>query len=1581
MRLLAPPSIRCHAGPPGTRRYTRRAALSLAFLLSCFAAPALDAQVDRELEDYSVLDLLDMPEQERGAIVGQMCDHCDSKLVPVLLDLLNEDQQMDRGTRQRIVRTLELTVDAAHVGRLRRTVSGENERSALTAAALCGLIGTKDAVDALAAVASSEDRARAVQALLALGRSQNPAAEAILKNALSSSDPAAKSAAESALAGLQRALGKDRLDLFGERSLRGNVAVLAPNEPPAWIARSGWRLNVLSIKKAVLDEGQPEGLKACRLLYLPSSAKDLCSAFFRNVDSAAAVKQFLAQGGALLIDSGALSPDLASFLRSVNVEPPTGFKAAEGECVCSEADYAGVLGSLHDMYVWPGRLYQSGAWEKWSPQQLGVLRQLEKPQLASLIVLRDVAGRGKVIFNACKSLTSLLEFRDNVLASVFPRRLRRADRRHFEVSEEVVTPHVPWAKPLAGGKLRVLFILPEGPRSVEKRIAVELSQRMDLDYRFVPLICTLLDKDKRRFSLDTASFMAINDALAERPEVIVIGAGRGLIGDNAVPFNRSWEIFPYELKRRILRTVREGTGIVFLGDTDEVPLKRLSLGAPETATVPATLNDLLSDPFKQSTLLGTFGRGRGAIVKGRDAVSLGGEYLTPGLYEARVRVPQGEFYWSVLAKTVLWSSSRERATVIESLSPPREGQSGADLEVVLTQPPAAGTQYLAELRDKYNRVVETFGPSAVEPQGKRTLIRMDFAALCQPGVINLRVLDAEGRVLDWSSAKFLAKSAVTIKCHFDKDLYKHGETIRCRAELAGASPKSLACRLVDTNGRVMAATETVVEQGIQAAIELPVIRPVARLAYVEVEARGDAGRRMSFECFPIAFDLPLDPHAFIWLVWGDHGPLPVQRRVLGTDYVFFGDSAEDALAAGVGTWQSGMGAGAGRPNGENGIRKPCLSSPAFNMSIRSTAQALMPKLRRCGTKIVMLQDETVLGEQYCRSRSCLARFRRYLRDQYGSLDALNRAWETAHKSWDEAVPMTLEEVKARRTFGPFVDHRTFMSGVYAGWIGVAEREIREFVPDARVGLSGVYGASATGGFDAWQMSRTMTLAIKYLKCKHQEYERSLARPDLILSRWYAAGYSTSGRNEAAARYEVWRQLFRGSNALSFWARRAYLSPDLTPFGPARWAAEESNEIKDGIDKLLFGADRNGFGIGVHYSHDSWRVNAVLNAARKDGEDRLFVGNSRYERVLEGLRIPYTYIASQQVEVGELIRRGFKVIILPYSVAISDREVMELRRFAESGGTIIADFPPGDYNPHGVPRAENPMLAMFGVRRAERRGNGDLSLKIGDAGFGKEIVGTEAKVNGFASDLVCADAVASGAVGGAPALMRRPVGKGQAVLLNFHPYYARREEGDEATGRALMAAVLKAAGIAPAFTIDPDISDLHTFYYRRGQGAILAVHHEPTERVVADQTPVSFRLGLPEPRHVYAVRARRYVGQTGEIASEIVPAIAQLYALLPYRVDGVKVSAQDTSPGDQAKLSVTITVSEGVARDHVLRLQVADPAGRVRQEYAQTIVDREGRYEAVIPIALNDPEGTWEVAVRDVMTGVTGEGQFELKKAR
>ena len=61
----------------------------------------------------------------------------------------------------------------------------------------------------------------------------------------------------------------------------------------------------------------------------------------------------------------------------------------------------------------------------------------------------------------------------------------------------------------------------------------------------------------------------------------------------------------------------------------------------------------------------------------------------------------------------------------------------------------------------------------------------------------------------------------------------------------------------------------------------------------------------------------------------------------------------------------------------------------------------------------------------CFSEHCQKEFRNYLKTVYGSLEQLNKSWESAYTGWNQIIAMTRDDVKNKHSFAPWLDHRTF----------------------------------------------------------------------------------------------------------------------------------------------------------------------------------------------------------------------------------------------------------------------------------------------------------------------------------------------------------------------------------------------------------------------------------------------------------------------------------------------------------------------------------------------------------------------------
>src|SRR6185369_630975 len=77
----------------------------------------------------------------------------------------------------------------------------------------------------------------------------------------------------------------------------------------------------------------------------------------------------------------------------------------------------------------------------------------------------------------------------------------------------------------------------------------------------------------------------------------------------------------------------------------------------------------------------------------------------------------------------------------------------------------------------------------------------------------------------------------------------------------------------------------------------------------------------------------------------------------------------------------------------------------------------------------------------------LARFRAWLRQEYGSIEQLNAEWESRFATWDAVEPKGVDDLLAnhalpfeRWNLAPWVDHRRFMDSEWADLLTELRRE-------------------------------------------------------------------------------------------------------------------------------------------------------------------------------------------------------------------------------------------------------------------------------------------------------------------------------------------------------------------------------------------------------------------------------------------------------------------------------------------------------------------------------------------------------------
>jgi hypothetical protein len=689
------------------------------------------------------------------------------------------------------------------------------------------------------------------------------------------------------------------------------------------------------------------------------------------------------------------------------------------------------------------------------------------------------------------------------------------------------------------------------------------------------------------------------------------------------------------------------------------------------------------------------------------------------------------------------------------------------------------------------------------------------------------------------------------------------------------------------------------------------------------------------------------------------------------------------------------------------IRTPCITDPVYRVKLREELTSKTKAVARFSTAEYSLGDENAFVHgryDLCMSPTCLADFRVWAKREYkNDLAALNREYQTHYASWDEVQPSTLEDARKTGNFAPWVDHRRHMESVWAGLHDYARGVIREVVPTARVGYEG--SDSSAGAFtaaDYWKLMRAMDLNNIYYRDFQAAAVRDFAAPDTLYGAGWYGGYPNN-RNEPFMRWFPWMALMQGTN--SFWVWSGYGSAggvmafdtSLYPFFEAN--AQEMREIKNGVGKLLMHAQRQHDGVAILWSPSSVHTRE-FTPGLPETDDAL---NSTV-RLLDDIGLQPRIVNGSQL--GELNAAKDKTLFLLQAQALSDAEVAAIRRYVQSGGTIIADLRPGLFDEHGKAREDGALDDLFGVRQNIAAPKLQSAAKItSDANNSPAL-----ELPPFVTDasLQIAGGQARSMASSTPILIARQsgstpdLGRGHAILFNAswadynkREIAANNENKDfafwpiNAPWRDVMGSVLSSsAQVQSPVTLSPSRPRTQIARFRAGENEYIGVLQSLPRNTnlyggagaasaqVPPATPVT--IDFKRTAYIYDVRSGKYLGHGKTISTPLQSGRARLFALLPYRVTTIEIAASPAKLGADARVKLKIATSAKKAGRHVLRLRFF--AGKKeREEYRQTVIAENGAATIAQPLALNDTPGAWKISAQDVATGVTSEATIRVTK--
>ena len=1150
---------------------------------------------------------------------------------------------------------------------------------------------------------------------------------------------------------------------------------------------------------------------------------------------------------------------------------------------------------------------------------------------------------------------------------------------------DIETKHIKWLKPYYAGSIKTLFI----PTVNNGRDVIEIAQRLECDYEVVAIAPEAGlnrwgygDHIQARME-DKFIYWSIAKKLDENPtiEAMVLNRGHG------------WSNMPENIKQKIMKRVENGMGIVLINPgmsesranrSDDLlnsfsPLinatqKKVGWKSGKISEHPAvngipfdswatqknSLWNYKINPETQTEIIVESQNGEPVIAVGKYGsgrviqFAFDDDGFTPKTIHGYYIIDEVKPYrywetqYAMVAKAIAWAAKKEPRVSIEININSNKTMTDNTAVVTLSKNiNANGSLAISVIDEEENVLLEKTLQYSPDNSHKIDLPKLHYGV----NFFNVRYI-VEGKVENFASKTInIDRPATILKIsgiNNDK-VYKSNETIELSVEYSGKT-ESIVAELIDGYERVASRTEintksspsklklinsnymsavsrirvSLVNNNITSDRKTTVIyTEYIRDAYSDYRIGISGGawkypyheylpdifrsfnvRKLNYSRQEIARGFSIVPHSRL------KGVDPRFRNKEGYNYKkwFFDNVAKYKKSNDI----------------KHLVKNPCLSDPEYLIERKEYYHKIASDSLKLSNNSFNIGDENSLTYlthefDFCYSEHCLKLFREYLKNEYKTIASLNSSWKRKYKSFDEAMPLPINEAQAEKNYAPWADHKTFMEITFQNTLDFVRNSLREVIPDAKISLSGTQKSTSFNGLDWYRIDNTIDGMAPY-SGGSQDYIHASFQKGAISA---CTGYGQKG---AGLFHQIWTRIFLGHTAGQsvFW-RYEVLNPDGT-------FSESGADLRDiflgirgsGIGKILSAATINNGGIGIHYSMSS------LHAARCLNKEKQFIKNwGNWTKLLSETGYQFRFIAYGEIEDGLLIDDEYKLLVLPKSISLSDKEIKQIKLFIEKGGKVIADDIPGIYNNHCVERNKpaftDDKITIFGD--ISNKTETQQEMDIVDNKFRK--------------------------------LMKR---------ISIHPAFNVMSNGKSLT-RALLSKYDD--GNTSYYGILKDIVGYKREYLADGTEQFIRL----SDKVLSESITVKFdRTG-----YVYNIRTGKYLGNASDIQDTISAAEAKLYAVLPYKVNRIDVEfPKEISVENDVSISMKIDCSTDSPGAHVFNVKVISPDGKHYHHYEKNIHTNNGKAIHEFRFAYNDPKGIWKIRIIDVATSVFSEQSITVK---
>ena len=1005
------------------------------------------------------------------------------------------------------------------------------------------------------------------------------------------------------------------------------------------------------------------------------------------------------------------------------------------------------------------------------------------------------------------------------------------------------------------------------------------------------------------------------------------------------------------------------------------------------------LGEVLIKTDKGNPVLAISNYGRGRVI----AMAYPERGLIPRVdnpWGTGLNYPYWEYMWSLLARSVVWASHKEPEVYIENVKKTPEGIS------IDMQNNTKGASLLVKVIDDFGIVEEE---STLLLRSKQSHADLPFRNKLNGGghIVNVTLKGEEG-VYDWFSLMFhTPKTAEIVSVKNEKSEIPVGEKVHSSVILKSDMlvNGTLTVRLYDNYERLVDEIFQEVsfsgEKELNIALESEnIITNFGKSEYI-LDINGYQADHQVQEHFFLQprlwddYDITMyhfgpNPVPGVWpavdrqlqelnvttlaaytLDNSKHANYKVQAQTringvespdMGPDLEYYKEMKRKYLETGDKNLL---------------IRKFGLKDSVFLKSVHEELKSKVGSWKKFSPSAYYIFEEPSITRyddalDLCFAKTTLIAMRGWLKDQYLTLEALNKQWGTIFKAWDDIVPDDSREARLRGNYSSWADHRTFMEICWADLFKFVQNTVNEVDPGGLVQLSGTQAASSHNGYDYSLLNQYVGQMNPYDIDNQLEYHHTF-NPGLKVSG--QAGYGALGKGVL---YDYYNHLFLKETGGSyiFW-QISSLNPDLRINQSGMDMKNGFDEMrKRGIGRLISSYEpENELKIAIHYSypsiHAAWITDGeIVLETEKNGSETLVQFNKNRDgwvKILHDMGLGFNFISYSNIEKGGLISNGYKILILPMSMALSDLEVKNIRDFVKQGGIVIADALPGVMDNHTKFRENRELADMFGIEaRSYSR---------------EELItpGNESDLNVTSGEVLAKE-------NNKLQLIHNKYGKGAAYLLNYFMDKYPQEKLNHSTEASLykIRKILDREHLKSGIQIfdsegnpEPGI-EKYAFSDVNGETRLLGLlpgkEGEDKEVVLHFESPVN----------LYDIRNKKYFGIAKEFKINIKNSTPELFGLLKSKIEDIKIiSSSQLNTGENFKIDFNITGENISEFNSVATMEVMNPKGEKISYYSKNCAIKNGAGSYSFNVAVNDPKGEWKIRMTEVISNIQKEVTFKV----